>query len=253
MNILVHGFCGFMGKEVVKCANENYENAVLLGGIDPFASEDTADVCVKTFEEAEEKFNLNEVDCVIDFSNHTLTENLLEFCKKHSLAVVVATTGHTPEEIELIKEASKETAVFFAANMSLGVALLINLAKQAAKTMKDADIEIIEKHHNRKLDAPSGTAMAIYRELKEVRENANAVMGRSGMQKREANDIGIHAVRMGNIVGEHEVILCTPTQSITLKHEAFDRSLFAQGAVVAGAFIKDKKCGLFDMNDIVNR
>lgn len=252
MNILIHGICGFMGREVLKSASDCYEGAVCVGGIDAFKSEDTPFLCAKSFTQAESIFNLKEVDCVVDFSHHTCTKDLLDFCVKHSLPVVVATTGQDEKEIELIKNASKKIPVFHSANMSLGVALLVKLAKAAAMTMKDADIEIIEKHHNRKVDAPSGTAMMLYNELKSTRENAAAVCGRNGMAKRQQNEIGIHAVRMGNVVGEHEVILCTPTQSITLKHQAFDRALFAEGALVAAKFVCEKNCGLYTMNDIVN-
>lgn len=248
MNILINGICGHMGKEVVKCATES--EICVLGGIDAF--DGTSDFPIaRSFEQAETLFDLKNTDCVVDFSHRAVTDDLLRFCVKHSLPVVVATTGHTEEERNAIEKAAEKTPLFYAANMSLGVALLIELAKKAASVMPDADIEIIEKHHNRKADAPSGTAMAIYRALKTVREEACAVFGRSGMKKREKNDIGIHAVRMGNIVGEHEVILCTPTQSISLKHEAYDRALFAQGALTAATFIAKKPIGLYSMDDIV--
>ena len=127
------------------------------------------------------------------------------------------------------------------------VALLVELAKTAARAMPDAEIEIIEKHHDRKLDAPSGTALLLANAIKEVRKNAKFIFGRSGQAKREAEEIGIHAIRMGNIVGEHEVIIGTDSQTITLKHEAHSRSLFAEGAIAAADFLIGKPEGLYDM------
>ena len=136
--------------------------------------------------------------------------------------------------------------------MSLGVALLCELAKITAKTMVDADIEIIEKHHNRKLDAPSGTALMLARAIKEVREKANFVLGRSGQSKRTKEEIGIHAIRMGNIVGEHEVIVGTDSQTITLKHEAHSRALFAEGGITAAVYVAGRPAGLYNMQDMIS-
>ena len=142
--------------------------------------------------------------------------------------------------------------MFFAANFSLGVALLIDTARRVAAAMPDAEIEIIEKHHDRKLDAPSGTALAIANALCEVRPGATIVTGRSGYGKRTPEEIGIHAVRMGNIVGEHEVIIGTPNQTITLTHQAHDRALFAEGALAAAEFLcKGRPAGLYNMTDLV--
>ena len=141
--------------------------------------------------------------------------------------------------------------VFFAANFSLGVALLIDTARQVAAAMPEAEIEIIEKHHNRKLDAPSGTALLLANAIKSVRRSLQFVYGRSGNAKRTENEIGIHAVRMGNIVGEHEVIVGTDTQTITLKHEAHNRSLFAEGAIAAAEYLVKCPAGLYDMNRMI--
>ena len=135
--------------------------------------------------------------------------------------------------------------------MSLGIALLVSLAKTAARTMQGAQIEIIEKHHTRKLDAPSGTALMIANEIKTVREEAYNVLGRSGHGKRSPDEIGIHAIRMGNIVGEHEIIIGNGTETLTLKHEAHDRALFAKGALAAAEFLCTKGAGLYTMHDIV--
>jgi 4-hydroxy-tetrahydrodipicolinate reductase len=178
----------------------------------------------------------------------------LEYATSHGIPAVIATTGHTPEELAAIDAATEKIAVFRSANMSLGVALLVELAKITAKTFPDADIEIIEKHHNRKLDAPSGTALAIANALCEVRPEATVVTGRSGYGKRTPEEIGVHAIRMGNIVGEHEVVIGAPNQTITLKHEAHDRALFAEGALAAAEFLcKGLPAGLYDMTDLVGR
>jgi len=252
MKLLLNGVGGFMGGEVVRATLRGYGDAALVGGIEPFGKPDVTFPVAASWEEAKERFPQNTADCLIDFSNHVCTKDLLDFAVGAKIPLVIATTGHTQEELALIKEAAKEIPIFHSANMSVGVALLVKLAKTAAAAMPDADIEIIEKHHNRKVDAPSGTAMMLYREIATVRENAPAKLGRSGSDKRNPGEIGLHAVRMGNIVGEHEVILCTPTQSITLKHEAYDRALFAEGAIVAANFVKDQKAGLYDMHHMLN-
>ncbi len=246
MKILLNGFCGFMGREVYKLAKENYEGAEVVMGVDCFSKGDEEVKCVKTFNEA-----ITDVDCIVDFSHHSLTKNLLDFAVKNNIPVVLATTGHTPEEKEFIFSASKNAPIFYTANMSVGVALLVDLAKRAASAMPNADIEIIEKHHNRKIDAPSGTALMLFDELKEVRTNATANMGRSGQAKRTPEEIGISSLRMGNVVGEHEVILCTSSQTISIKHEAHNRGLFAEGALVAAKFMVGKPNGLYNMKDML--
>ena len=246
MKILLNGFCGFMGREVYKLAKENYEGAEVVMGVDCFAKGDEEVKCVKSFDDA-----ITDVDCIVDFSHHSLTESLLNFATKNNIPVVLATTGHTPEEKELIFKAGEKAPIFYTANMSVGVALLVELAKKAASAMPNADIEIIEKHHNRKIDAPSGTALMLYEELKEVRTNAVAKMGRSGQCKRTPEEIGISAIRMGNVVGEHEVILCTANQTITLKHEAHNRALFAEGALVAAKYMVGKPAGIYNMKDML--
>ena len=151
----------------------------------------------------------------------------------------------------MIREASSKIPVFFSANMSIGIALLAELAQRTAAAFPDAEIEIIEKHHDRKVDAPSGTALAIARALQTVRPDAEIVTGRSGMGKRTKTEIGIHAIRMGNIPGEHEVLIGTNNQTISLKHETHDRALFAEGALAAAAFLQGKGPGLYDMQSLL--
>lgn len=251
MNILLSGINGFMGKEVVKIINQT-EGLTLVGGVDVNADENCAVPCVKTFDEVNEKIAKNcDIDCIIDFSHHSATNDLINFAVKNKLPLVLATTGQTPEEKEVILNAAKSIPLFYSANYSLGVALLVELAKKTAAAFPDAEIEIIEKHHDRKVDAPSGTALMIADAIKTVRPETFVHTGRSGQGKREKNEIGIHAIRMGNIVGEHEVIIGTANQQITLKHEAFNRSLFAEGAVSAVKFLQGKPIGHYDMTDIV--
>lgn len=245
MNILLCGYTGYMGREVIGLAEGSDIN--IVGGIDPMAEGSFSVPVAKSFDEA-----ITEADCIVDFSHHCLTESLLDFAVSNDLPLVLATTGQTAEEKEMIYEASKKIPLFFAANYSLGVALLIELAKKTASVMDGAEIEIIEKHHNRKLDAPSGTALAIAEAICEVRPDAYSVTGRSGNGKRDPNEIGIHAVRMGNIVGEHEVIVGTPNQTITLKHEAHSRALFAEGALAAARFLAGKEKGLYDMKSMIS-
>ena len=253
MKILLNGIGGFMGSEVVRAAECGCEGAQLVGGIDLCGAIGGQVPCAASFAEAKTLFPKGTADCLIDFSNHVCTRELLQFAVDTQIPIVIATTGHTEQELSAIAEAAKKIPVFHSANMSVGVALLVKLAKTAAAAMPDADIEIIEKHHNRKVDAPSGTAMMLYRELTSVRTDATANLGRSGNAKRTPNEIGIHAVRMGNIVGEHEVIIGTASQAITLKHEAFDRALFAEGALAAAGFVKDCQPGLYDMHDFLER
>lgn len=242
MNILLNGACGRMGREVEKII-ESSDELKMAARVDKMANESGCYTDINDFN--------GEADMIIDFSNHLGTKELLDYAVKKSIPTVIATTGHTEEELAYITEASKKIAIFHSANMSLGVALLVELAKQTAAVFPDADIEIVETHHNRKLDAPSGTALMIANAIKSVREQAKYVFGRSGNAKREKNEIGIHAVRRGNIVGIHEVLVSTDNQTITLKHEAHSRALFAEGAISAAKFIIDKPAGMYDMNSVV--
>ena len=192
MKILINGIGGRMGSEVRKMVLDGYKESTLCAGVDvnpitiPGAPVYTSWADVKEFP-----------DCIIDFSHHTATKALLEFAAAKNIPTVVCTTGHDEAELALIKSAAKKIPVFHSANMSLGVALLCELAKVTAKTFPDADIEIIEKHHNRKLDAPSGTALLLAREIQKIREKAFFTFGRQGQSKRMKDEIGIHAIRMG--------------------------------------------------------
>lgn len=245
MNILLSGYCGHMGREVIALANTGFCDAKITAGVDVFAKNGE---CAASFEEAD-----TNVDVIIDFSFHGLTNELLNFAVKNNLPLVLATTGQTEEEKQAIAEASKKIPLFFAANYSIGVATLITLAKKAALAMPNAEIEIVETHHDRKLDAPSGTALAIAGAIEEVRPESRHICGRSGHAKREQNEIGISSIRIGNVAGIHEVIIGTQNETITLKHEAHNRSLFAEGALTAAKFLIEKKNipGLYTMNDML--
>lgn len=192
-----------------------------------------------------------EADVVIDFSHHTAAADVLAYAKKIGAAAVIGTTGHTEEEKAMIYAAAKEIPVFFSGNMSLGIAVLCRLAKQAASFFPDADIEIVEVHHNRKVDAPSGTALMLFNAVKEARPQAVANCGRAGEGKRTKEEVGISSLRMGNVVGIHEVHIHTGTQCLTLKHEAVTRAMLADGAVDAARFMVGKAKGLYNMENIL--
>ena len=191
------------------------------------------------------------VDCVVDFSNHAATETLLAYCVERGLPVVIATTGHTAEEKAMIEAAAKKIPVFFSYNMSIGIAALAKLAQTAAAMFPDADIEIVEKHHNQKLDVPSGTALLLADRIADVRPDCEYVIGRHENGKRQKCHIGIHSLRLGNEVGTHEIIIATGSETLTLKHEAENRALFADGALAAAKWLCGRKAGLYDMRDMM--
>ena len=192
-----------------------------------------------------------EADVVIDFSHHSAVADVLAYAKAIGSAAVIGTTGHTAEEKEMIFAAAREIPVFYAGNVSLGIAVLCRLVKQAAAFFPDAEIEIVEAHHIRKVDAPSGTAHMLFNAIKEVRPNAYENCGRSGEGKRTKDEIGIHALRMGNVVGIHEVHIVTSNQSLVLKHESGSRAMLADGAVAAARFMEGKGKGFYDMESIL--
>lgn len=244
MNILLNGIQGFMGREVEKLCISNYRGANLILGVDPQGGNGV-------YKSLDSISSVSDVDCIIDFSHHSATPALLDFAINNSLPVVLATTGHSEEEIALIHKTAERIPLFYSGNMSLGIALLIELAKTTAQALPEAEIEIIERHHNRKVDAPSGTALMLADAIREVRPQAYTNPGRSGAGKRESDEIGIHSIRMGNIVGEHEVIIGTNSQTITLKHEAHNRALFAEGAITAAEFLIGQPSGLYDMKSMI--
>lgn len=242
MNIILNGANGRMGRIVDEAVAQGGEHAVAARVDWSYAAGDGFSELAQYEGPA---------DVVIDFSNHAATAQVTEYCVERGLPVVIATTGQTEEELALIRAAAERIPVFLSANMSLGVALLADLARRAAAAFPKADIEIIERHHNQKLDVPSGTALLLARRIKEARPEAKFLVGRHENGKRTANEIGIHSLRYGGEVGTHEIIIATGSETITLKHEAENRALFAQGALAAAAFIVGKAPGFYDMRSII--
>ena len=249
VKILISGANGRMGKKVYETASLD-SGVKAVCGVDLNENFSCPDYPVYgAITEVKEK-----VDVVIDFSSPAALNNILDYCKTNKIPAVLCATGYTEEQIEKIKSTSKDVALFRSGNMSLGVNLLIDLVKKAAATLSGFDVEIIEKHHNQKVDAPSGTALMLANAAKEVLDNAKFVCGREGIVgKRQANEIGIHAVRGGTIVGEHDVIFAGNNETITLSHQATDRSVFANGAIAAAKYLSTKKVGLYDMSDVINQ
>ena len=196
-----------------------------------------------------------EADVVIDFSNAAAVDRLLDWCGEKQMPVVLCTTGLSEEQLSKVEETAKKTALLKSANMSLGVNLLMKLLQDAAKVLapEGFDMEIVERHHNQKVDAPSGTAIALADSLKEALEEDYAyVYDRSGQRKkRDSHEIGISAVRGGTIVGEHEVIFAGEDEVIEFKHTAYSKALFAKGAVAAAKFLAGKGPGRYDMSDVI--
>lgn len=191
-------------------------------------------------------------DVIIDFSHHTALPDLMEYAVKNNVPCVVCTTGHTKEEYEIMHKASESIPVFFSRNMSLGVNLLIALCKKASAALgMDYDVEIIEKHHHNKLDAPSGTALMIADAIADTRSESEYIYDRSGVRKkREPKEIGISAIRGGSIIGEHEVLFAGKDEVLTISHSASSRELFAAGALRAAGFIVGKPAGMYNMDNI---
>lgn len=193
-------------------------------------------------------------DVIIDFSHHSALEGILAYCEASGCAAVICTTGHTDEEKALMKTASEKIAVFYSRNMSLGINLLLSLVRKAAATLEGFDIEIIEKHHHNKLDAPSGTALMLAEAAAEtIPYDAEFVYERQSVRRKRApEEIGIHAVRGGSIVGEHDVIFAGTDEVITISHSAASREVFAQGALRAALFMKGKKAGTYNMENVID-
>ena len=238
MRAVVCGANGAMGKLICAALGDAVIGRVSIDGENGVP---------KTFDE----LGAVSADVVIDFSHHTAIADVLRYAKKIGSAAVIGTTGHTSDEKALIFAASEEIPVFYAGNVSLGIAVLCRLVKQAASFFPDADIEIVEIHHTRKVDAPSGTAHMLFNAVKSVRPEAYENCGRAGEGKRTKNEIGVHALRMGNVVGIHEVHICTGTQTLTLKHEATTRAMLADGAVDAARIMEGKPIGFYNMESIL--
>lgn len=247
-NIIFCGINGRMGQAVEEIISEK-ENFKIVAGVDVNTTKRGDYPVYSRISDVKEK-----ADVIVDFSFHAVLPEYLEYAKEKRLPIVVSTTGHTPEETALMHEYARFIPVFFSRNMSLGINLLIELAKKAAVMLgDDFDIEIIEAHHNKKLDAPSGTALMIADAISDtLSEKPEYVYDRT--ERREArpqNEIGIHAVRAGGIVGEHSVLFGGKNESVTVSHSAYSRSVFALGALRAAEFMVGMPAGMYSMSDLI--
>lgn len=246
MKVIIHGYTGKMGHmlEEAIAQNDNFEIA--------------AEAAFNSTEEKEHTYNSlkkvkEDADVLIDFSNHVTTKDVCDFARDRKMPALICTTGQTEKEKKEIENLSKEVPVFYSGNMSLGIAVLTDLVKEAVKMFPDADVEIVEKHHNQKLDVPSGTALMLADAVKEEREDAVLNIGRHENGKRKKNEIGIHSLRMGSEVGTHEVYIATDNEVLTLTHQAKSRAVFADGALKAAEFLVKQKPGLYSMKELVNQ
>lgn len=240
MDIVLCGAGGNMGREMLKMIEER-------DGVRTVAVVDVVPLhrdcpCYQSMYDVVEN-----CDVVVDFSHRSSTKSVVEYALRHHSALVIATTGQTDEEMKIIEDASKHIAVFLSRNMSYGIAVLSSLVSQTAKAFPFADVEIIETHHSQKKDVPSGTALM----LAKCTDKPRIVSGRTDAEPRQCGEVGISSLRLGNDIGKHEVIFDTGCERITLQHQAYSRTLYADGAMQAIAFIANKTAGLYDMNDLL--
>ncbi len=248
IRIILSGALGKMGRAITSCV-DNRTDCKICAGVD-LADADCSFPVFKSFNE----INV-EADVIIDFSHPSVLNDLLAFAKENKIPAVIATTGLNEQQIELIKNASNDVPLFFSANMSIGVSLVSELAKKAAKVLQGSfDIEIVEAHHNQKIDAPSGTALMLADSISEALDEKPIYEfdRHSKRMKRMKNEIGLHAVRGGTIVGEHEIIFAGPDEVIKISHSAYSKQLFANGSVNASLFLVGKAPGFYSMKDLVN-
>lgn len=246
--ILIAGAGGTMGKTIAACANER-DDCMVVAGFDKIT---TMNDSFPIFQNPSD-FQ-GEADVIIDFSHPSLLDSLLAFAVERSIPAVIATTGLSEEQIQKVHNTAKQIPVFFTANMSIGVNLMIELAKKAAAVLSGQfDIEIVERHHNQKIDAPSGTALMIANAINDSLENQyNYVYDRHSVRrKRDKKEIGIHSVRGGTIVGDHEVIFAGTDEIITITHNAMSKKVFAQGAINAALYVCRQPNGLYNMQNMV--
>lgn len=245
--LILVGACGKMGRVIADIVSKR-DDCEIIGGVDKFPQE-----C--SFPVYESIFDINEkADAVIDFSHPSALDDLLEYSKKTNTSLVLATTGYDEEQKKKIQKASEESPIFFTYNMSMGINLLASLAQKAVEILGDSfDIEIVEKHHNQKIDAPSGTALMLADAICEVTPNPMKYEydRHSKREKRSKNEIGLHAIRGGTIVGEHDIIFAGRDEIITLSHSARSKEVFAVGAVNAAIYMAGKDAGLYDMKELI--
>lgn len=249
VKLIMHGCNGKMGQVISKIVKED-AGAEIVAGVDAYLGIKNEYPVFESIEKCDV-----EADAIIDFSNASAVDGLLDYCVEKQIPVVLCTTGLSEEQLQKVKAASEKVAVLKSANMSLGINLLMKLLQDAVKVLGTAgyDIEIVEKHHNQKVDAPSGTALALADSINDAMDDAYTyVYDRSQVrQKRDKKELGISAVRGGTIVGEHEVIFAGEDEVIEFKHTAYSKAVFGKGAVEAGKFLKGKGPGLYDMKDVI--
>ena len=246
-DIILCGCCGNMGRVITSLCES--DDVKIVAGVDTFNNKKTDYPIFPSFDDVSVK-----ADVIIDFSNPTVLDSLLDYAVRTATPVVIATTGYDDEQISKIKFASEKVGIFFTFNMSLGINLMCALAKTATKVLGNSfDIEIIEKHHNQKIDAPSGTAIMLANAISQELETKPLYEydRHSKREKRPKNEIGIHSVRGGTIVGEHEVIFAGTDEIVSIKHQAMSKKVFATGAVNAAKFLKGKENGMYSMEDII--
>ena len=248
--VIMHGCNGKMGQVITGLIAQD-EDVKIVAGIDTYDEKKNDQPVYKSIRECQIA-----ADVVIDFSNAKAVDELLNYCGEKKLPLVLCTTGLSEDQLAKVTETSKETAILKSANMSLGINTLMDLLQTAIKKLAPAgfDVEIVEKHHNQKLDAPSGTALALADAMNEAMDNTYSYkLDRSSeRKKRDAKEIGIQAVRGGSIVGEHEVIFAGTDEVIEFKHTAYSKAIFGKGAVEAAKFLKGKSAGMYDMHDVIH-
>lgn len=249
VKILMHGCNGAMGQVITNLAADN-EDTKIVAGVDVADNKDNGYPVFKSVDECDVDY-----DVIVDFSTAVAIDAVVDAAVAKKVPLVLCTTGLSPEQLQKVEEASEKVAILRSANMSLGVNTLFKLAAAAAKVLGEAgyDIEIVEKHHNRKIDAPSGTALAIADAINAAMNNVYEYkLDRSSERvRRQPNEIGIQAVRGGTIVGVHEVFYCGSDEVIEIKHTAYSRAIFGKGALAAAAYLADKQPGLYTMSDVI--
>lgn len=248
IKVIMHGCNGKMGQIISEIINKD-DDSTIVAGVDSFTQRENDYPVFDNIMKCHVK-----ADVIIDFSNASAIDGLLDYCVKNQMPVVLCTTGLEERQLQKIEEASKKVAILKSANMSVGINLLYKLVQEATKMLaKDYDIEIVERHHNQKVDAPSGTALAFGEKINEVlEEDYEYVYDRSiKRQKRGKKEIGFSAVRGGSIVGEHEVIFAGLDEVIELKHTAYSKAIFGKGAVTAAKFLAGKPAGKYDMSNVI--
>ena len=248
VEVILHGCNGRMGQMLSELISKDEEMKV-VAGIEPSGEAKNDYPVYKSFDELKET-----AEVIIDFSTASAIDGLLDYCEKTHTPLVLCSTGLSEAQLGRVERLAKVSAVLVSANMSLGINVLLKLLKNVTKTLYENgfDIEIVEKHHNQKLDAPSGTALALADVMKDELDDISYNLDRSKVRKkRERNEIGISAVRGGTIVGEHEVIFAGTDEVIEIKHTAYSRAIFAKGAMSAAKFLSGKSAGKYSMSDVI--